>query len=434
MFHLMIEIRYTRAPNQLLENNDSSKNPRTWEASRYRLPILQRMEMWKEHARSFIDGYRDQLINISNEIHRNPELAFKEVIAAQLLVDELKKAGFEVEHGMTGMETAIVAIHSEQSKGPTIAILGEYDALPEIGHACGHNLIATAALGACLALGSIKKELPGKLVFMGTPAEEDVGGKIAMLEAGLFKNIDAAMMFHPSPGYTIVGRKGLALTEVKIEFYGKPAHAAASPEKGINALDAVIQTFNGINALRQHIKSTARIHGVISHGGVKPNIVPDYASAEFYVRAVEDDYCGELVKRLENCAKGAASATGATPKYEVVSPSYQSRMMNKAMGEAFVKNLEALGEPIIPLPEGSGAGSSDIGNVSHVVPAIHPYISICDNSIAGHSQEFAMASASKKGHEAMLTAAKALAMTAIDLYVDANLMNQVKEEFKKNTS
>jgi metal-dependent amidase/aminoacylase/carboxypeptidase family protein len=217
---------------------------------------------------------------------------------------------------------------------------------------------------------------------------------------------------------------------VKIEFHGKAAHAAASPEKGINALDAVIQTFNGINAMRQHIKSTSRIHGIISHGGVKPNIVPEFASAEFYVRAVEDEYCQELLKKVENCAKGAASATGATLKFIVVSPSYQSRRMNKVMGEAFVKNLKALGEPIIPLPKGSGAGSSDIGNVSQVVPAIHPYISICDNSIAGHSQEFEKAAASKKGQEAMLTAAKALAMTAIDLFTDKEMMERVSEEFR----
>jgi amidohydrolase len=392
------------------------------------------MTMWKDKACTHIDEIRAQLISISDEIHRNPELAFKEVKAAQLLVDDLKKAGFDVDHGVAGMDTAILAIHPEMSKGPTIAILGEYDALPEIGHACGHNLIATAALGACLAVGRIKKDLPGKLVFMGTPAEEDIGGKITMIEAGLFKDVDAAMMFHPSPGYTMTGRKGLALTEVKIEFHGKPAHASASPEKGINALDAVIQTFNGINAMRQHIKSDARIHGVITHGGVKPNIVPEFASADFYVRALTDDYCEELVKRLENCAKGAASATGASLKYKVISPSYQSRLMNRTMGDAFEKNLIVLGEPIVPLPEGSGAGSSDIGNVSQVVPAIHPYISICDDSIAGHSQEFAAASASKKGHNAMLTAAKALAMTTIDLLTDTELMKRVSEEFLKKAS
>ena len=387
--------------------------------------------MWKDKTQEFIDENCDHLINISDEIHRNPEIAFKEVKASRLLADELKNGGFNLEVGVAGMDTAIVATHPEQSKGPTIAILAEYDALPEIGHACGHNLIATSALGACLALGSVKKDLPGKLVFMGTPAEEDIGGKIAMVEAGLFKNIDAAMMFHPAPGYTMTGRQGLALTEVNIEFHGKASHASGSPEKGINALDAVIQTFNGINALRQHIKSAARIHGVITHGGIKPNIVPEYAAASFYVRATTDDYCKELVKKLENCAIGAASATGATLKYSIIEPSYQSRVMNKPMGDAFAKNLEAIGEPIILLPPGSGAGSSDIGNVSHVIPAIHPYISICDDNIAGHSIEFAEASASKRGHEVMLNAAKALAMTAIDLFTDSKMMNQVREEFQR---
>ncbi len=390
--------------------------------------------MWKDRIRAYIDEITDDLIETSDEIHRNPELALEEFKASKLLADKLKQAGFEVEHGVAGMETAIVAIHPEKSAGPTIAILGEYDALPEIGHGCGHNLIATAALGACLALGAIKRNIPGKLVFMGTPAEEATGGKITMIEAGLFKDIDAAMMFHPSPGYTIVGRKGLAMSEVKIQFHGKPAHASTTPEKGINALDAIIQTFNGINALRQHIKSTARIHGIITHGGVKPNIVPEFAAAEFYVRAVEDDYCVELIKKLEDCAKGAALATGAALKYEVIKPSYQSRLMNEAMGETFLKNLETLGEPIIPTPEDRGAGSSDIGNVSHFVPAIHPYISICDSSVAGHSLEFTVAAASAKGHAAMVTAAKALAMTAIDLFTDSELMTQVTEEFKKNAS
>ena len=386
--------------------------------------------MWKDKARAHIDENKQRLIEISDEIHANPEVANEEVKASRLLADELEKAGFKVDLGVAGLETAILAVHPDQSEGPTIAILGEYDALPGIGHACGHNLIATSALGACLALGSMKKDIPGKLVFMGTPAEEAIGGKIAMVEKGLFKDVDAVMMYHPSAGYTMTGRAGLALTEVIIEFTGKASHASGTPEKGINALDAVIQTFNGINALRQHIKSDARIHGVITHGGLKPNIVPDFAAAEFYVRAPTDSYCGVLVKKLENCAIGAASATGATLKYTVVEPSYQSRIMNRTMGDLFEKNLTAIGEPLIPLPPGSGAGSSDIGNVSQVVPSIHPYISICDDSIAGHSIEFEKASKSTRAYEAMLNAAKALAMTAIDLFTDSDLMNQATEEFQ----
>ena len=218
--------------------------------------------MWKDKVRAYVDDISSHLIEISDEIFNNPEVAFKEFKASRLLADELEKAGFEVELGVAGLETAIRAVHPIKVDCPTIAILAEYDALPEMGHACGHNLIAAAALGASLALGTIMKELSGKLVFLGTPAEEDIGGKITMINAGLFNDVDAAMMFHPS-GYTLVGRKGVALAEVKIEFEGKAAHASASPEKGINALDAVIQTFNGINALRQHIKSSAKIHGII---------------------------------------------------------------------------------------------------------------------------------------------------------------------------
>ncbi|MHA1289950.1 MAG: M20 family metallopeptidase [Candidatus Thorarchaeota archaeon] len=384
----------------------------------------------KDKVRAHIDENKTRLIEISDYIHANPEVANEEVKASRLLADELEKGGFKVDLGVAGLATAIVAVHPDQSDGPTIAILGEYDALPEIGHACGHNLIATSALGACLALGSMKKDIPGKLIFMGTPAEEDLGGKIAMVEKGLFDDVDAAMMYHPSPGYTMTGRAGLALTEVKIEFTGKASHASGTPEKGINALDAVIQTFNGINALRQHIRSAARIHGVITHGGLKPNIVPDYAAAEFYVRAPTDSYCGELVKKLENCAIGAASATGATLKYTVITPSYQSRIMNKTMGNLFEQNLIAIGEPINPLPPGSGAGSSDIGNVSQVVPTIHPYVSICDERIAGHSIEFEKASSSPRGNDAMLNAAKALAMTALDLFTNPELMKQATEEFQ----
>lgn len=387
--------------------------------------------MWKEKACAHVDEIKDKLIGIGDTMHGNPEIAFREFQASELLVEELQKAGFDVELGVAGLETAIRAIHPEISEGPSIAVLAEYDALPEIGHACGHNLIAAAALGAALAVASLKGEIPGRLVFLGTPAEEDVGGKIAMVEEGIFDDLDATMMFHPAPGYTMVGRKGLALTEVNIEFYGKAAHASADPELGVNALDAVIQTFNAINALRQHIQSSARIHGIITNGGVKPNIVPDYASASFYVRAVDDTYCSELVDKVEKCAIGAASATGATLNFKVIKPSYKSRLMNKVMGEAFVRNLATVGEPLLPLPEGSGAGSSDIGNVSHVVPAIHPYISICDRGIAGHSREFADASASHRGHQAMISAAKALAMTTIDLMTNPELMKRVQDEFRK---
>lgn len=389
--------------------------------------------MLKEKVCSYIDKNKDLLFEVSKEIFNNPEVAFKEFKASKLLTNKLQDAGFETKLGVADLETAIYAVHPDKSEGQTVAILGEYDALPEIDHACGHNLIAASALGAVLALASIKSELPGKLIFMGTPAEEGGGGKIYMIRAGLFDGVNAAMMFHPSSNHTMVGRKGLAVTEIAIEFYGKSAHASAVPEKGINALDAVIQTFNSINALRQHITSDARIHGIITHGGVKPNIVPDYAAASFYVRALENNYCQELIEKVKNCAEGAALSTGARMEFKRVGQPYKSRNVNITLGNSFLKNLETLGEPIKPVSPGSGLGSSDIGNVSHECPTIHPYIAIAEEDTAAHSREFAKASISEKGQKAMLTAAKALAMTAIEVFTNPELVKNMTEEFKKST-
>ena len=292
-------------------------------------------------------------------------------------------------------------------------------------------MIATAALGASIALGTCKEDIPGKLIFMGTPAEEGGGGKIHMINDGLFKGVDAAMMFHPSSIYTTVGRAGLAVNRVKIEFFGKSSHASASPEKGINALDGVIQTFNGINALRQHITNDARIHGIISHGGVKPNIVPDYAAADFYIRALDDNYLEKLMEKVENIVKGAALSAGTTYSFEEVGLSYKSRKVNRVLGEAFIANLKIIGEPIRPIPSGRGLGSSDIGDVSHVVPTIHPYVGIAEEDIPGHSKEFAVAAISNLGQEKMLVAAKALAMTAVDVFTNPEIVQKMKEEFDK---
>ncbi|MBD3192600.1 MAG: amidohydrolase [Candidatus Heimdallarchaeota archaeon] len=389
------------------------------------------MELWKEKVCSYLDEIKESLFGISRDIFNHPEISFEEYYASKLLAKELEQAGFEVDLGVANLETAIRAVHPAKAAGPTVAILGEYDALPEVGHGCGHNLIATASLGATLALGTIKKELPGKLVFLGTPAEEGGGGKIIMIEAGLFDDLDVAMMFHPSATYTMVGRGGLAMSEITMEFFGQTAHASADPENGINALDAVIQTFNSISALRQHIKSSARIHGIITHGGEKPNIVPDYAAASFYVRALDNEYRDELIQKVENCAKGATIATGAVLNFEIVGPSYAARNVNRTLGEAFVENLKTLNVPLKPMPEGSGLGSSDIGNVSQVVPAIHPYLSISEESIPGHSKEFAKAAISERGHQAMLNAAKALAMTAIDIFTKPELLEKIQVEFQE---
>jgi len=374
-----------------------------------------------------IAEHESTLRRVSAEIHAHPELLNEETYAAQLLSEELDRAGFQVERGVAGLPTAIRAIYPVRSQGPTIAILGEYDALPEIGHACGHNLIAAAGLGAAIALGELKTDLPGTVMFLGTPAEEGGGGKVVMVEQGVFEGIDAAMMFHPA-NHTMVSWGSLAISEVEIAFRGRPSHASAEPHKGINALDAVIQTFNGINALRQHILDGARIHGIITNGGAKPNIVPEFASALFYVRAEDTSYRDELLEKLRACAAGAAIATGATLDFHEIGYSYKAMKPNAPLEKRFEENLQELGETIRP-PERRMLGSTDMGDVSQVVPAIHPYLQICDEQVATHSRPFADAAISERGQRAMLTAATALALTAADVLTDPQLVESMWNAF-----
>ena len=315
-----------------------------------------RAEIWKE-----IDKLSEELWDLALRIHAHPELGFEEYQASTWLAEALEKRGFRVERGVGGLPTAFRAVHPAEKPGPRIAILAEYDALPELGHACGHNLIAAIAVGAALGLAPFKEKLPGALLVIGTPAEEGGGGKIKLIQAGVFRDVDAAMMVHPAD-QTLVDRGSLAITEVKIEFHGKAAHASSEPEKGINALDAVIQTFVALNALRQHIKEGSRIHGIITHGGVKPNIVPEYAAALFYVRAPENTYRDELVEKLRKCAEGAALATGARLVFTKVGHEYKAIRPNKTMARIFGRYLAELGYP--PEEPKGGMGSTDMGDVS----------------------------------------------------------------------
>lgn len=385
------------------------------------------MNDWRQRAGEAVDRMEQRLRAVGRELFDRPEVKFEEVFASKRLAAELEADGFDVELGVAGMDTAIRAEHPARSDGPTVAILGEYDALPDIGHACGHNLIAAGGLGAALAVGTVKSELPGRLLFLGTPAEEGGGGKVLMIEAGLFDEVDAAIMFHPAANTTI-GRGSLAITEVKIEFHGVPSHASGSPEKGVNALDAVLGTFHGINALRQHIVDGARIHGIITHGGVKPNIVPEYAAAEFYVRAATNTYRDELLEKLRRCAEGAALATGARLEFSPVGHAYQAMKPNRLLGERFLQHLEAAGIPHNP-PKDRSMGSTDMGDVSQTVPGIHPYVQICEDDVAGHSRPFAEASNAERGAVAMLAAAKAMARTAIDVLSEPGFAERIRQEF-----
>ena len=382
----------------------------------------------KERVWGRIDELTDELWDLAMRIHENPELAFQEHQAAKWLSEALKSQGFSVQLPYGGLETAFRAEHPAGKPGPTIAILAEYDALPELGHACGHNLIAAIAVGAALGLAPFKSELPGRLVVLGTPAEEGGAGKILLIRAGAFRDVDLALMVHPSD-QTLVERGSLAVTEVVIEFKGKAAHASSEPERGINALDAVIQTFVSLNALRQHIRDGARIHGIITHGGVKPNIVPEYAAANFYVRASENEYRDELVEKLRRCAQGAALATGAELTFRKVGHEYKAMRPNRSLAQAFRRNIEALGYPV-EAPKG-GLGSTDMGDVSWEVPAIHPYIKITEGDMPGHSREFAQAARSERAKAAMIAAAKAVAGTCIDVWTDPQLYRAIREEFQQ---
>lgn len=382
----------------------------------------------KHRVITTVQCWREELIRISDTIHANPELGFEEVQAAALLAGILEDNGFDVERGIAGMETAFIASLKGGDDGPTVAFLAEYDALPGLGHACGHNIIGAAAVGAGLAMRAVLSELAGTIQVIGTPAEEGGGGKAIMVDAGVFAGVDAAMMMHPS-GRNLLGRLALTAYSVSIEFFGKPAHAAAKPDEGINALEAMLLTFNGINALRQHLRDDARIHGIITHGGDAANIVPDYTSADLIVRAADTPYAAEVLEKVQACAQGAALATGARLEFKQPGPRYDARLPNPTLVALFRENMLALGHEIELATGNERMGSSDIGNVSQVIPTIHPYIAIAPEDVGGHTVEFREAAASEKGHEGLITAAKALAMTAVDLLSEPANMAEARRTF-----
>ncbi|MGD6871350.1 M20 family metallopeptidase [Sutcliffiella horikoshii] len=379
----------------------------------------------------FLDSHKNDFFEISTYIGENPELGHEEFKSAKVLSDKLSEHGFEVELGTCGLATAFEAVFDSGKPGPTIGFMCEYDALPEIGHACGHNLIGTMGIAAGIATSKVIKETGGKVIVYGTPAEETKGGKVTMAEQGVFDKLDVAMMVHPLHSYVKSG-SSLAMDAIQFEFFGKPAHAAANPEKGINALDAVIQTFNGINALRQHVTSDTRIHGIIPEGGKAANVVPDYAVAQFYVRAKTRSYVNELVEKVKSIAEGAAMMTGATMKMSNYELSYDNMVTNETLSDIFTEQLVSLGVDSSEIVENrDGSGSLDMGNVSLVVPSIHPYIKICNELYSCHTTEFRDAALSEQGKEAMILGAKAMATTAYELLTKQELLVKIKEEFEK---
>ena len=376
-----------------------------------------------------VEKLAGDLFAISEFLKANPETAYQEFKACEHLCQVLDQKGFRVQKGVGNVETSFLARPADCQPGrPTVAILAEYDALPKIGHGCGHNLIAAASLGAGIVLKQILGNEAGGVAIVGTPAEEGGGGKVRLAEAGIFEEMDVAMMFHPG-GQNIPAKDMLGRIKFQMEFMGRTAHASGSPDRGINALDAMVAAYTSINAIRQHLRPDGRIHGIITHGGDAPNIIPDYAAGLFYVRAGSRSYRDEIFERVNNCARGAALALGAESKIDIDLPKLDPMKRNAALEDAIGLNMEALGLSI-DIDDGR-RGSSDIGNLSHYLPAVHPLLAIVGSDVAGHSVEFCEATTSDRGRETLLNAVKLLAMTALDYLTSEDLRERVAQDFER---
>jgi amidohydrolase len=369
------------------------------------------------------------LLELSHRIHANPEVRFEEIKASGWLADVLEARGFTVSRAVAGLPTAFKAeLTGGAGPGPTIAVLAEYDALPGLGHACGHNIIATMGVGAGLALAPLMRDLPGKLVVMGTPAEEGGGGKVIMLNEGVFDGVEAAVMIHPWI-YNQVTMPMLASTRWSIGYHGVPAHAAAAPHLGVNALDAVRLAFAGLDALRQQMRADARVHAMITRGGDAVNVIPEYAELMLVARAADNAYLFDtLVPRLEGVFEGAARMTGTRLELRPEPIRYAAMRFNEPLEALYARHAERRGRPITPLDPSAGTGSSDMGNISQALPSLHAMIAIDDRAMP-HTAPFAVAAGSKRGEEAVLDGAAILAGMAADLLRDPELLDAAKADF-----
>ena len=386
-----------------------------------------------------VDELSDELIRVSKDVHAHPELNYEEFYSAALLADTMERHGFQVERGSGNVETAFRAtLEGGAGPGPTVAFLAEYDALPEIGHGCGHNLIAISNIGAALALKALMPRLPGRIEVLGTPAEEGGGGKIRMIDAGAFGDVDVALSSHPAANRTVIPNSipveeswSLAMVGYRFAYHGKAAHAAVSPHHGINALNSVIHLFTGIDALRQHLRDDTRIHGIITDGGRAPNIVPDFAAANFMLRSRDRDYLGEVVERVRQVAEGAATLTGATLEILDAHPMYENVRPNEPLARASRQYAEAVGMTVHdPRPGSRGGASTDFGNVSQRMPSFAVSFAVSETPVAGHSIAMTEAALSDLAHESALGVAKSLALTGIDALTNADFLQAVRADFE----
>jgi amidohydrolase len=376
-----------------------------------------------------VDAQAESLLAVSHSLHANPELAFKEVFACKTLCESLTANGLAVESGVFTLPTAFETQLLGNSPGPTVAILAEYDALPGIGHACGHNLIATAALGATLALAATGNNFPGKVRLIGTPAEERGGGKELMARAGAFAGVDAAMMIHPS-GVNLATMPSICIAEVEVIYHGLSAHASAMPHRGLNALDGLLLAYQAISNLRQHIRDSERIHGIVTDGGQAPNIVPERAAGEFYVRAKDEAALERLKPRVQACFEAGATGSGCTVEVNWAGVDYLDVNTNWPLAERFQAHGENLGREFYPHEKLGGAGSTDMGNVSHRLPSIHPMLACAPPQVVIHNPEFTKWSGSEMGDLAALDGAKAMALTTYDFLTSPELQKATQHAFE----
>ncbi|MGA7714165.1 MAG: M20 family metallopeptidase [Rhizomicrobium sp.] len=388
------------------------------------------LESLRKDVASAVDSMRDELLALSHAIHGEPELSLEEFKAAARLSGAVAAHDIAVQREAFGLPTAYAAEFGKQG-GPVVAILSEYDALPGIGHACGHNIIATAGYGAAIALSKLGARLPGVVRYLGTPAEERHGGKELMAQFGAFDRADAAMMIHPS-NMNLMTMPCIAVSDVEAVYHGRAAHASAMPYRGLNALDAVVTAYQAIAQLRQHIRNNERIHGIITEGGLAPNIVPERAACRFYVRATDANELAPLKARVQACFEAGAMATGCRLELKWSGVDYLDFKTNWPLAEVFERHARELGREFFPvkdIPQGF-AGSTDMGNVSHRVPSIHPMLAVAPAGVIIHNPEFARWAVSDRGDAGVIDGAKALALTALELMTDGALMNSVRSDFE----
>lgn len=390
------------------------------------------MSELKNQISQFIDTNAKIYQDISLAIHAKPEVSDFEYFASQTLSEQLKKEGFEIELPAAGHRTGFAATYKSNKPGPTVVFLAEYDALAGLGHGCGHNVFGSTSSLAGAALKSIVDQIGGEVRVYGTPGEEggqNGSAKGSFVKKGYLKDVDFALCTHPGSGSEDgLSTRNYACAPVDIEFWGKPAHAAGCPQDGINALDAQILTYAAIGVLRQQLTDRIRIHGVIVEGGTAPNVIPEYTKAKYYIRAADIDTLHELYEKVENIVKGSALQTGCTSSMKLYQNLVENMVLTPSLDAIYEKYITELGNTVKHVEDVIMPGSSDVGNISQVVPTIQPHISITDVQIAGHSQDMVNASCSQKAMDAIVKGAKALAFTALELFENPEELVKVKED------